>query len=142
MRKVFTVAGVPVHRLSQFFEEDDVFFAYGNERVGANDFELEAEESKAIQAHRKTLRSSTTRTGPKPKMPVKSHNDTFVCVDESLLNGGIHPDSLPLELQAKYTLGSVIGGFHCFLVCDEELMLMMWVPLLSSFSIQEMETLL
>ncbi|XP_035783771.1 serine/threonine-protein kinase GL21140-like [Anopheles albimanus] len=109
VRKVFTVAGVPVHRLSQFFEEDDVFFAYGNERVGANDFELEAEESKAIQAHRKTLRSSTTRTGPKPKMPVKSHNDTFVCVDESLLNGGIHPDSLPLELQAKYTLGSVIG---------------------------------
>ncbi|XP_050082598.1 serine/threonine-protein kinase GL21140 [Anopheles aquasalis] len=109
VRKVFTVAGVPVHRLSQFFEEDDVFFAYGNERVGANDFELEAEESKAIQAHRKTLRSSTTRTGPKPKMPVKSHNDTFACVDESLLNGGIHPDSLPLELQAKYTLGSIIG---------------------------------
>uniref|UniRef100_A0A182PU28 non-specific serine/threonine protein kinase n=1 Tax=Anopheles epiroticus TaxID=199890 RepID=A0A182PU28_9DIPT len=109
VRKVFTVSGVPVQRLAQFFEEDDVFFAYGNERVGINDFELEAEESKAIAAHRKTLRSSTTRTGPKPKMPVKSHNETFVCVDESALNGGILPDSLPLELQAKYTLGSVIG---------------------------------
>nr|XP_040233128.2 serine/threonine-protein kinase GL21140 isoform X1 [Anopheles coluzzii] len=109
VRKVFTVAGVPVQRLAQFFEEDDVFFAYGNERVGNNDFELEAEESKAIAAHRKTLRSSTTRTGPKPKMPVKSHNDTFVCVDESALNGGILPDSLPLELQAKYTLGSIVG---------------------------------
>uniref|UniRef100_A0A182SNY6 non-specific serine/threonine protein kinase n=1 Tax=Anopheles maculatus TaxID=74869 RepID=A0A182SNY6_9DIPT len=109
VRKVFTVSGVPVQRLAQFFDEDDVFFAYGNERVGINDFELEAEESKAIAAHRKTLRSSTTRTGPKPKMPVKSHNDTFVCVDESALNGGILPDSLPLELQAKYTLGSIIG---------------------------------
>ncbi|XP_049286812.1 serine/threonine-protein kinase GL21140 isoform X2 [Anopheles funestus] len=109
VRKVFTVSGIPVQRLAQFFDEDDVFFAYGNERVGLNDFELEAEESKAIAAHRKTLRSSTTRTGPKPKMPVKSHNDTFVCVDESALNGGILPDSLPLELQAKYTLGSIIG---------------------------------
>ncbi|XP_053675535.1 serine/threonine-protein kinase GL21140 [Anopheles nili] len=109
VRKVFTVSGVPVQRLAQFFDEDDVFFAYGNERVGVNDFELEAEESKTIAAHRKTLRSSTTRTGPKPKMPVKSHNDTFVCVDESVLNGGILPDSLPLELQAKYTLGSIIG---------------------------------
>ncbi|XP_058061646.1 serine/threonine-protein kinase GL21140 [Anopheles bellator] len=109
VRKVFTEAGVPVQRLAQFFDDDDVFFAYGNERVGANDFELEAEESKAIAAHRKTLRSSTTRTGPKPKMPLKSHNDTFVCVDESAINGGILPDSLPLELQAKYTLGSVIG---------------------------------
>lgn len=104
VRKVFTVSGVPVQQLAQFFGDDDVFFAYGNERVGVNDFELEAEESKAIAAHRKTLRSSTTRTGPKPKMPVKSHNDTFVCVDESVLNGGILPDSLPLELQAKYTL--------------------------------------
>lgn len=109
VRKVFTVSGVPVQQLAQFFGDDDVFFAYGNERVGVNDFELEAEESKAIAAHRKTLRSSTTRTGPKPKMPVKSHNDTFVCVDESVLNGGILPDSLPLELQAKYTLGTVIG---------------------------------
>uniref|UniRef100_A0AAG5DHT1 non-specific serine/threonine protein kinase n=1 Tax=Anopheles atroparvus TaxID=41427 RepID=A0AAG5DHT1_ANOAO len=109
VRKVFTVSGVPVHQLAQFFGDDDVFFAYGNERVGVNDFELEAEENKAIAAHRKTLRSSTTRTGPKPKMPVKSHNDTFVCVDESVLNGGILPDSLPLELQAKYTLGTVIG---------------------------------
>ncbi|XP_052865214.1 serine/threonine-protein kinase GL21140 [Anopheles cruzii] len=109
VRKVFTEAGVPVQRLAQFFDDDDVFFAYGNERVGANDFELEAEESKAIAAHRKTLRNSTTRTGPKPKMPLKSHNDTFVCVDESAINGGILPDSLPLELQAKYTLGSVIG---------------------------------
>lgn len=109
VRKVFTLSGVPVLKLADFFGEEDVFFAYGNERVGNDDFELETDERKAVQATKKTLRSNTTRTGPKPKMPIKSHNDTFVCVDETVLNGVISPDSLPLELQAKYTLGSIIG---------------------------------
>ncbi|KXJ72331.1 hypothetical protein RP20_CCG018341 [Aedes albopictus] len=109
VRKVFTLTGAPVLKLADFFGEEDVFFAYGNERVGNDDFELEPEERKTIQSNKKTLRSNTTRTGPKPKMPIKSHNDTFVCVDETLLNGVVSPDSLPLELQSKYTLGSIIG---------------------------------
>lgn len=32
VRKVFTQSGTPVTALNQFFEEEDVFFAYGNER--------------------------------------------------------------------------------------------------------------
>lgn len=112
VRKVFTLTGAPVLKLADFFGEEDVFFAYGNERVGNDDFELEPEERKTIQSNKKTLRSNTTRTGPKPKMPIKSHNDTFVCVDETLLNGVVSPDSLPLELQSKYTLGSIIGEFY------------------------------
>jgi doublecortin-like kinase 1/2 len=94
--------------LADFFGPDDVFFAYGNERVGNDDFELDIEEGKVIRGSRKTLRSSGTRNGPKPKLPVKSHNDTFVYIDESALNG-ISPNSLPIDLQNRYTLGPIIG---------------------------------
>uniref|UniRef100_U5EQ26 non-specific serine/threonine protein kinase n=1 Tax=Corethrella appendiculata TaxID=1370023 RepID=U5EQ26_9DIPT len=110
VRKVFSLSGIPVLKLADFFGPEDIFFCYGNERVGGyDDFELEPEESKIIRQSKKPLRNGATRTGPKPKMPIKSHNDTFVCVDETLLNGGISPDSLPLEMQNKYTLGPIIG---------------------------------
>ena len=36
VRKVFTQTGTPVTALNQFFEEEDVFFAYGNERFVFN----------------------------------------------------------------------------------------------------------
>lgn len=35
VRKVFTQTGTPVTALHQFFEEEDVFFAYGNERYAS-----------------------------------------------------------------------------------------------------------
>lgn len=109
VRKVFTLSGQPVLKLADFFGQEDVFFAYGNERVGPDDFELEPDESKAIRQTRKSLRNGSIRNGPKPKMPVKSHNDTFVCVDDELLNGSIRADSLPQEIQSQYLLGSIIG---------------------------------
>lgn len=109
VRKVFTLSGQPVLKLADFFDQEDVFFAYGNERVGPDDFELEPDESKAIRQTRKSLRNGSIRSGPKPKMPVKSHNDTFVCVDDELLNGSIRADSLPQDIQSQYLLGSIIG---------------------------------
>lgn len=54
VRKVYTLSGQPVTSLEQFFLNEDVFFVYGNERVGLEDFELEFEESKAIQQYKKT----------------------------------------------------------------------------------------
>jgi doublecortin-like kinase 1/2 len=104
VRKVFKLDGTPVTRLADFFDaNDDVFFAYGNERVGNDDFELESDESKDIRQSKKTLKNGAVRNGPKPKMPVKSHNDTFaVCVDEELLNGGIRSESLPSEIQKRF----------------------------------------
>jgi doublecortin-like kinase 1/2 len=108
VRKVFTLSGAPVLKLHDFFGADEIFFCYGNERVGNDDFSLEADENKAIQQTRKTQKNGAL-SGPKPKMPVKSHNDTFVCTDEDLLNGGIRSDSLPIEIQNKYSLGSIIG---------------------------------
>lgn len=98
-----------VLKLADFFGQEDVFFAYGNERVGSDDFELEPEEGKAIRQNKKSVRNGEARNGPKPKMPVKSHNDTFVCVDDELINGSIRADTLPQEIQNQYLLGSLIG---------------------------------
>lgn len=111
VRKVFKLDGTPVTKLADFFDIEEVFFAYGNERVGNDDFELEPEESKAIKQTQKTLKNGAVRNGPKPKMPVKSHNDTYaVCADEELLqNGGIRSESLPAEIQNRFTLSQIIG---------------------------------
>lgn len=54
VRKVFTLSGQPVTDLPQLFATEDVFFVYGNERPQQDDFELEFEESKAIQQYKKT----------------------------------------------------------------------------------------
>lgn len=111
VRKVFKLDGSPVVKLADFFDTEDVFFAYGNERVGNDDFELETEETKAIKQTQKTLKNGAVRNGPKPKMPVKSHNDTFaVCADEEMLvTGGIRSESLPIEIQNRFTLGQIVG---------------------------------
>lgn len=110
VRKVFKLDGSAVLKLSDFFDLDaDVFFIYGNERVGNDDFQLEPDERKAINQTKKTLKNGTVRSGPKPKMPVKSHNDTFgVCAEEEIFNG-IRSDSLPLEIQQRFTLGQIVG---------------------------------
>jgi doublecortin-like kinase 1/2 len=77
--------------------------------VGNDDFELEFEETKSIKNTRKPLR--TEMVGPKPKMPTKSHNDTFVYIEENMLNGSIKAETLPIELQNLYLLGPLIGKF-------------------------------
>lgn len=90
VRKVFKIDGTPVVKLSDFFDVDDVFFAYGNERVGNDDFELEADEKKSINNSKKTVKNGTNwKNGTKPRMPIKSHNDTFggVCAEEEIING-------------------------------------------------------
>lgn len=115
VRKVFSLdgGGIPVLSLADFFQHDvDVFFAYGNERVGAEDFELDAEELRQIHQLHKTLKSSGKLLpgGQKPKMPGKSHNETFECVDENFLMIGLHGnDALPPEIKNRYSIGRVIG---------------------------------
>lgn len=120
VRKVFTQQGSPALMLADFFHEDDVFFIYGNERLGADDFELEMEETKQLNAMRKTLRNGIARNGPKPKMPIKSHNDTHISMDDSNDITGVRLESLPSELQEKYTLGSVIGELVNLINCNHD----------------------
>ncbi|XP_017474852.1 PREDICTED: serine/threonine-protein kinase GL21140-like [Rhagoletis zephyria] len=127
VRKVFTLSGCPVVQLADFFGPDDVFFAYGTERVNnPDDFKLEPDEHKAIQAIRKSLRTAgTTCKGPKPKMPVKSKNlnsakhqqnhqqepcDQIVDEDLTALNeSGIDANELPGVIRERYALGQIIG---------------------------------
>lgn len=115
VRKVFALdddTGIPVLSLADFFQHDvDVFFAYGNERVGADDFELDLEETRQINQLHKTLKTGRLLGGQKPKMPGKSHNETFeCCVDENFLMIGLQGnDSLPAEIRSRYTIGRVIG---------------------------------
>ncbi|CAG9802494.1 unnamed protein product [Chironomus riparius] len=110
VRKVFKLDGTTVSKLADFFDINDVFFAYGNERVGNDDFELEPEERKAINQAKKTVKNGTMRNGPKPKMPIKSHNDTVnhLGAEEETFNG-VRSDSLPIEIQNRFTLGQIIG---------------------------------
>lgn len=127
VRKVFTLSGSPVVQLADFFGPDDIFFAYGTERVNnPDDFKLEPDEHKAIQAIRKSLRTAgTTYKGPKPKMPVKSKNlnsakhqqnhkqepcDQIVDEDLAALNeSGIDTSELPSVIRERYALGQIIG---------------------------------
>ncbi|KAH8272160.1 hypothetical protein KR018_004494 [Drosophila ironensis] len=123
VRKVFTLAGSSVLQLVDFFGPDDVFFAYGTERVNTvEDFKLEAEEQRAINAIRKTLRTAGTACkGPKPKMPVKSKKvypplvETVkaprVTEDEAQLlkSNGIDIDDLPSKIRDTYLFGRIIG---------------------------------
>lgn len=117
VRKVYTLSGKQVQSLADFFNEEYVFFAYGTERVNADDIRLEIDELKAVQQTRKTLRNGSARNGPKPQMPIKNsvnlHNKTYDCDDDTILVSAQCDDSNPLGLpeiiQNKYTLGPVIG---------------------------------
>ncbi|KAM7350945.1 serine/threonine-protein kinase GL21140 isoform 1-T2 [Cochliomyia hominivorax] len=126
VRKVFTLSGTPVTQLADFFGPDDVFFAYGTERVNnPDDFRLEADEQKSLQNIRKNLRTAgTTCKGPKPKMPVKSKKtyDTSALDEEKLLNdSGIDANELPAVIRERYVLGQIIGdgNFAIVLKCKD-----------------------
>ncbi|KAH8258889.1 hypothetical protein KR026_001536 [Drosophila bipectinata] len=126
VRKVFTLRGSSVTQLADFFGTDDVFFAYGTERINTiEDFKLEAEEQRSINAIRKTLRTAgTTCKGPKPKMPVKSKNVYAPLIEpdikeppisladeqaELLKSTGIQLNDLPSGIRENYSIGRIIG---------------------------------
>ncbi|XP_017857850.1 PREDICTED: serine/threonine-protein kinase GA29083 [Drosophila arizonae] len=128
VRKVFTLSGTSVATLADFFGPEDVFFAYGTERVNtAEDFKLEADEQRAINAIRKTLRTAGTACkGPKPKMPVKSKKvysaeaarareagaSAATQEDEQaalLKETGVEIGDLPAAIRDNYTLDKMIG---------------------------------
>lgn len=114
VRKVYTQSSTPVLTLADFFGSEEVFFAYGTERMSPDDFKLDADELKIVQQSRKTLRNGSARNGPKPQMPTKNsvnlHNATYDSLEEPLQHeSGISPQSLPEVIQSKYHLGRIIG---------------------------------
>ncbi|CAK1599687.1 unnamed protein product [Parnassius mnemosyne] len=121
VRKVFTQSGTPVTALHQFFEDEDVFFAYGSERVNQEDFELEFEESKAVLQCRKNPITKNSRSGPKPRMPVKASG----AAASGAARGDAEPAAaqlLPHPLRLKYTVGKIIGdgNFAVVRICKDK----------------------
>lgn len=115
MRKVYSLSGNPVTTLADFFGDEDVFLAYGTERMNSDDFKLDVDELKAVQQTRKTPRTGILRNGQKPQMPIKNsvnlHDATYEYHQSEIVPNecDVNPLGLPEEIQTKYILGPVIG---------------------------------
>ncbi|KAG5345702.1 DCLK kinase, partial [Acromyrmex heyeri] len=107
VRKVYTLSGQQVTSLEQFFENDDIFVAYGPEKSVQEDFELDFEESKCVQSFRRCPWSSKRQSGPMPRMPRKSGKKTLTTPQVRTPS----PSSLilPQPLRMHYTVGHIIG---------------------------------
>ncbi|XP_012219422.2 serine/threonine-protein kinase CG17528 isoform X1 [Linepithema humile] len=107
VRKVYTLSGQQVTSLEHFFENDDIFVAYGPEKSVQEDFELDFEESKCVQSFRRCPWSSKRQSGPMPRMPKKSGKKTLTTPQVRTPS----PSSLilPQPLRLHYAVGHVIG---------------------------------
>ncbi|XP_077270260.1 serine/threonine-protein kinase zyg-8 isoform X2 [Temnothorax americanus] len=107
VRKVYALSGQQVTSLEQFFENDDIFVAYGPEKSVQEDFELDFEESKSVQSFRRCPWSSKRQSGPMPRMPRKSGKKTLTTPQVRTPS----PSSLilPQPLRLHYTVGHIIG---------------------------------
>nr|XP_034182091.1 probable serine/threonine-protein kinase fhkE [Osmia lignaria]XP_034182092.1 probable serine/threonine-protein kinase fhkE [Osmia lignaria] len=107
VRKVYTLSGQQVTCLEQFFENDDIFIAYGSEKSSQEDFELDFEESKSVQSFKRCPWISKRQSGPMPKMPRKSGKKVLTTPQVRTPS----PSSLmlPQPLRLHYAVGHVIG---------------------------------
>lgn len=107
VRKVYTMNGVQLSHLEEFFGDEDVFIVYGSERLYNDDFELDSEEVKAIQIQKKSLRrpENENRKGlvleRTPKMPNKTKD---IEVNKSDFNLNI-----PSKILSRHMLTKIIG---------------------------------
>lgn len=125
VRKIYSAQGLQITNLDEFFDSDDIFFAYGSERLNMDDFELDYEELKSVQSIAKGLRKngelkSGTYSIDKfgkgiPKLPNKT----------KALKEQKRPDSssnISSRVLAKYNVGQVIGDGNFAIVrkCTEK----------------------
>lgn len=107
VRKVYTLSGQQVTSLEQFFENDDIFVAYGSEKSAQEDFELDFEETKCVQSFRRCLWSSKRQSGPMPRMPRKSGKKTLTT--PQVRTPSPSSSILPQPLRLHYAVGHIIG---------------------------------
>lgn len=104
VRKVYVSSGCAINRLEQFFELDDLFFAYGSERVSPDDLKLDFEEMKTIQSHKRGLRKPANelkngthcmdesgRRVPQLPKPTKTNRSIVSSIPNKVLNRYIRP---------------------------------------------------
>ncbi|XP_032673081.1 serine/threonine-protein kinase DCLK1 isoform X2 [Odontomachus brunneus] len=107
VRKVYTLSGQQVTSLEQFFQNDDIFVAYGPEKSAQEDFELDFEETKYVQSFRRCLWSSKRQSGPMPRMPRKSGKKTLTT--PQVRTPSPSSSILPQPLRLHYAVGHIIG---------------------------------
>ncbi|XP_074651929.1 serine/threonine-protein kinase DCLK1-like [Tubulanus polymorphus] len=65
VRKIFTLDGKPVSNLMDFFQDESVFIAYGQERFSLDDFDLDDNEVKYVSAYRPGTQKDRVTLGNK-----------------------------------------------------------------------------
>ncbi|VDN57338.1 unnamed protein product [Dracunculus medinensis] len=114
IRKIFAISGKEVTCLADFFLEDDVFIAYGKERMGVDDFYVVSEETKRLYSSRGRKNRGTPRRRRMPARNESLRNDRVGC---------IVPDSemsrhLPLVLDNLLHIVRLIGDGNTALVYE------------------------
>ncbi|KAE9415171.1 hypothetical protein Angca_009380 [Angiostrongylus cantonensis] len=107
IRKLFSLGGSAVLTLQDFFREDDVFIAYGNERASADDFFVISEECKRLCSGG-IRRSGRRGVAARPRvMPARNESLREDCC------GSVVPDelarNLPTELDERFSVVRLIG---------------------------------
>ncbi|KAK3100502.1 hypothetical protein FSP39_021014 [Pinctada imbricata] len=109
VRKIYTLDGRPVSSLPDFFREEDVFIAYGQERYSQDDFALDDNEVKLVTPYKTTpFRQSERITLKSPKSGRASSRK--LTLSNRSLNEDDHAQMAgPPSLSQKYQIGRVIG---------------------------------
>nr|CAB3236361.1 serine/threonine-protein kinase DCLK2 [Phallusia mammillata] len=130
VRKIYTIQGKQVLSLQDFFSDDDIFIAYGHERLSHDDFAIDTDEAKFIRPYQsgpRTPRITLDRKGsarlnrsadsdrvhPQPhhrrtqslrgstyKKPLAIHVPDVISTDDG---------KWPSQVSERYEVGDVIG---------------------------------
>ncbi|GMT17369.1 hypothetical protein PFISCL1PPCAC_8666, partial [Pristionchus fissidentatus] len=102
IKKLFSLSGRLVSSLRGFFEEDDVFIAFGNERTFSDDFMVDTEESTRLNSHRRR------------RAPIRPSRRIMPARNESMRQdrGGVEKEEvprLPSLLDARMSILRLLG---------------------------------
>uniref|UniRef100_A0A914Z6W7 non-specific serine/threonine protein kinase n=1 Tax=Panagrolaimus superbus TaxID=310955 RepID=A0A914Z6W7_9BILA len=115
VRRLFTIKGRLVTNLQDFFGEDDVFIAYGNEKTSIDDFYIANDESRSLFSSntRKSRRNMGKRALPLRNDSIRQHPRGF----SISTNNGELP-TLPSPVNDQFELIRVLGDGNTAIVYE------------------------
>lgn len=114
VRKVFAISGSEVTCLADFFLEDDIFIAYGKERMSVDDFYIVSEESKRLYSSRMQNRAIKPKRRSMPQRNESMRDDR----KGSLVQDSEMSRKLPLFLDDMIHIVKLIGDGNTALVYE------------------------
>lgn len=125
VRKLYSISGKQVNTLSDFFQEDFIFIAYGTERICCDDFYVISEEYKRMEIGRQRPTNRTNgqsfrlRTNQMKLLRKRNQNgfqnECNLSPGISFVNGGADVE-LPVELRDKVRVMELLGDGNTALV--------------------------